>query len=315
MPKAHRKKLTSLAPSPTPTRELITFLFNALLTRILDTLPDQEPETILTATKQTQTNPPENTSASPHPSDIVHHLRAEKDQIRELLAKHFINLHSCSPSKRCTTINQLRHFWADTKPRITPRGKCYKGQNSKLIPSTIERCPICNVTINQTNINHLIQCIEANPQSLICIFCEVQIKPGEIKSHLSSHSYMLQNLRGPHSAEIQDQCKNIAVRSLTLINVSINKNRLGDLMNEWLHATFCSTHCVACNSVSSTLNQLSQHTLEASVNTDHYCIGMPIYHYILRGHIIACEDALSCPLPECQADPFSFIPELVPNIE
>ena len=272
-----------------------------------------ETETVQTASKQTQTESPWDSPDNPTQAELVYHLRAEKSQIREQIAKHFINLHNCSKiTKRCATINRLQQFWEDETPRKANSRQCYKGQNTKVIPTTIEYCPLCSTLINQTNITHLASCIQNNIQTIAsCMFCNSLIKPNNIKTHLASHSYMLQELRAPYSVQNQTDCKTIAERAFILIEVSSRQQQqLEILMNEWLHATFCGTHCTTCNTVSSTLSELSRHTFNTSLNTDHYCICMPLYHYILRHHIITC-NIISCPLTECRiTDIYEFIPEI-----
>ena len=300
-------------------------VFRVLQAVVMETLDepnetDNSPETKVTQTvsKQTQTESIWGSLEKPTQTELVQQLRAKKAQIREQIATHFINLHNCSRlAKRCATIGRLQLFWEDKTPRKTNPRQCYKGQNTKLIPTTIQYCPICNTMIDQTNLNHLALCIQNNIQTLVsCMFCNIQIKTDDIKTHLASHSCMLQELRAPYSVQNQTECKRIAEQTFILIQISSRQQQqLVTLMNEWLHATFCSTHCTTCNTVSYALNELSRHTLDASLNTDHYCICMPLYHYTLRHHIITCSTT-GCPLIECRiTDTYEFIPEIQLNKE
>ena len=273
-------------------KDLIIPAFQFVLNMVLDAIPEQ----VKQQSKETQTEPTTSLCNNPGGEPPT----PEAVTIREQLAKHFISSHNCQPGKRCNIIPRLKQFGSDKNHAKSNNRRCDKGSRPNTTYSMSQYCPLCYTIINNGIANHIDQCIRNNTHNtILCIFCSLQINTGEVQSHLCSHASMVPRLRGKQSLPNQSNCNDIAERIMILIATSIPRGQLGSIMNEWLHAIFCIDQCSSCNTISLAFSQLTQHTFNSAILTDHYCSCMPLYHYILRSHVIAC-NKINCPLEDCK---------------
>ena len=285
-------KLVSASSGSSDNKDLITPAFQFVLNMVLEAIPDK----ITKQSKETQTEPSISSSDNPN-GDLQ---TSEAVTIREQIAKHFISFHFCQPGKRCNIIPRLKQFGSNKNHTRTGNRRCERSLSPSITTSPTQYCSLCYMLINDDPANHIDQCIKNNSYSTIsCVFCSIQVSTDDIKTHLCSHANLTPRLRGKQSLPNQSYCNDLAERLMLLLSIAITRGQLANILSEWLHAIFCDTQCTSCTTVSQALYRLTQHTFNSAILTDHYCSCIPIYHFILRSHTMACNKS-NCPLETCR---------------
>ena len=223
------------------------------------------------------------------------------NRCRMILANHFKYLHDCrSKDGHCSIETRINKFMQNK-----PNPKKYKKRHKFQLPSTNlstsiapGKCLLCQEEI--TSIHQEDKCQKKYKKSyILCPICDVQVVGSTIYKHVQIHKSSTPELRSKYSHTEQSHCDKISGQILLFIDAAIKHHKFEDLSQIWLDSL---TNENKGNSVHIALSNLKKHCVQAVLETNHYCLSILLYTYLLKDHIISCE------CPNCPALIIGSIP-------